>query len=254
MWRCMWQQTLRRGFRRPHCRRPRLLQRHGSAGMLGRKNGRGFYLRRCPQAAASRPTRTCFCNMLKPATSHDSGRRTPWPRTSRASCSAEAGAASTKASPPVAADIELAMMLGTGYPPFRPLFCRNTPAPHQRDAAIPLKHHIPTQTDKAVLDTSQMSAGQRAALEMTEAAREDRARNTGFAATLFMAAPDLPQLLPFPAQSLEDRDQGDAFLARLKHFLDETRRSRRDRPRRRDSGRRCSTGCESSAPSASRFP
>src|SRR3954463_13775563 len=73
---------------------------------------------------------------------------------------------------------------------------------------------------KPVLDTSKMSAGQRAALEMTEAAREDRARNTGFAATLFDGRPASATLLPFPKQSVEDRDQGDAFLARLKKFLD----------------------------------
>lgn len=73
---------------------------------------------------------------------------------------------------------------------------------------------------KPVLDTSKMSAGQRAALEMTEAAREDRARNTGFAATLFDGRPVHDTLLPFPRQSVEDRDQGDAFLGRLKEFLD----------------------------------
>lgn len=74
---------------------------------------------------------------------------------------------------------------------------------------------------KPVLDTSKMSAGQRAALEMTEAAREDRARNVGLAATLFDGSPVLDTLLPFPKQSVEDKDQGDAFLARLKRFLDE---------------------------------
>jgi alkylation response protein AidB-like acyl-CoA dehydrogenase len=74
---------------------------------------------------------------------------------------------------------------------------------------------------KPVLDTSKMSAGQRAALEMTEAAREDRARNNGLAATLFDGRPDHATLLPFPTQSVEDHDQGDAFLAQLKHFLDE---------------------------------
>ena len=74
---------------------------------------------------------------------------------------------------------------------------------------------------RPVLDTSKMSAGQRAALEMTEAARDDRARNTGLAATLFDGNPVFGTLLPFPAQSLEDKDQGDAFLARLKRFLDE---------------------------------
>lgn len=74
---------------------------------------------------------------------------------------------------------------------------------------------------KAVLDTSKMSSGQRAALEMTEAARDDRSRNVGFAASLFDGSPALSLLLPFPAQSFEDRDQGDAFLGRLKKFLDE---------------------------------
>lgn len=73
----------------------------------------------------------------------------------------------------------------------------------------------------AVIDTSKMSAGQRAALEMTEAARDDRARNTGFAATLFNGTPDFSTLIPFPIQSDEDKDQGDAFIARLKRFLDE---------------------------------
>jgi alkylation response protein AidB-like acyl-CoA dehydrogenase len=54
---------------------------------------------------------------------------------------------------------------------------------------------------------------------MTEAAREDRARNNGLAATIFDGKPDVSTLLPFPVQSVEDRDQGDAFLARLKDFL-----------------------------------
>lgn len=74
---------------------------------------------------------------------------------------------------------------------------------------------------RPVLDTSKMSAGQKAALEMTEAARDDRARNNGLAATLFDGDSSFGTLLPFPSQSLEDKDQGDAFLARLKRFLDE---------------------------------
>ena len=73
---------------------------------------------------------------------------------------------------------------------------------------------------RTVIDTSKMSAGQRAALEMTEAARDDRERNTGFAASLFNGSPLSDRILPFPMQSLEDRDQGDAFLSRLKAFLD----------------------------------
>lgn len=72
----------------------------------------------------------------------------------------------------------------------------------------------------SLIDTSKMSAGQRAALEMAEAARDER-QNTGLAAGLFFGEPDFATLLPFPKQSVEDRDQGDAFIARLKRVLDE---------------------------------
>ena len=78
----------------------------------------------------------------------------------------------------------------------------------------------PPLEPKSIIDTSKMSAGQRAALEMTEAAREER-RNNGFAASLFFGEPNFAQILPFPTQSLEDHDQGDAFLTRMKRVLDE---------------------------------
>ena len=69
---------------------------------------------------------------------------------------------------------------------------------------------------EGLIDTSKMSAGERAALEATEAARESRFDDrSSFAAGFFLGRPDLSRLLPFPIQSLEDRDQGDAFLTRL---------------------------------------
>jgi alkylation response protein AidB-like acyl-CoA dehydrogenase len=77
---------------------------------------------------------------------------------------------------------------------------------------------IPAES-KTLIDTSRMNAGQRAALEMAEAARDER-RNTGLAAGLFFGEPDFTSLLPFPKQSFEDRDQGDAFLHRLEAVLD----------------------------------
>jgi alkylation response protein AidB-like acyl-CoA dehydrogenase len=77
---------------------------------------------------------------------------------------------------------------------------------------------IPAES-KTLIDTSRMNAGQRAALEMAEAARDER-RNTGLAAGLFFGEPDFTSLLPFPKQSFEDRDQGDAFLHRLEGVLD----------------------------------
>ena len=68
------------------------------------------------------------------------------------------------------------------------------------------------------IDTSKMSAGQRAALELTEAAREAAHART-FAAGLFMGDADLRLVSPFPQQSSEDRDQGDAFIGQLEAVL-----------------------------------
>ena len=65
--------------------------------------------------------------------------------------------------------------------------------------------------DNSIIDTSKMSTGQRAALETAEAARET-VSGRSFAATLFLGRPDFEKIVPFPAQSLEDHDQGDAFL------------------------------------------
>ena len=73
----------------------------------------------------------------------------------------------------------------------------------------------------AVIDMSKMSPQERAALEMTEAAREKAGERNSFAGSLFMGCPDFSAIAPFPAQSLEDEDQGDAFLAKLGDFLDE---------------------------------
>src|SRR6266481_3907827 len=73
----------------------------------------------------------------------------------------------------------------------------------------------------AAIDTSKMSAGQRAALELTEAARDAASEKGSFAEGLFMGRFDLARLLPFPEQSAEDRDQGDAFLQQLEKFLRE---------------------------------
>lgn len=75
------------------------------------------------------------------------------------------------------------------------------------------------KTESSVIDTSRMSPEQRAALELTEAARE--ATGEGFASGLFMGRFEFPALHPYPKQSAEDRDQGDAFLQRLETFLHE---------------------------------
>lgn len=72
----------------------------------------------------------------------------------------------------------------------------------------------------SIIDTSKMSEGQRAALEMAEASRDSR-ELSGFAASLFDGAPDFGIISPFPLQSEEDRKEGDAFIGKMKTFLEE---------------------------------
>lgn len=70
-----------------------------------------------------------------------------------------------------------------------------------------------------LIDTSKMSEGERAALEMAEAARERTTRGGSFAGSFFMGDPDFSKLLPFPEQSAEDKAEGDAFIKKLRRFL-----------------------------------
>ena len=84
---------------------------------------------------------------------------------------------------------------------------------------IRLRSPVARNDNQPVLDTSRMSEGERAALEMTEAAREATAMERTFAGGLFLGRYDLSQITPFPEQTIEDRDQGDAFLCRLEEFL-----------------------------------
>src|SRR5204863_6060983 len=79
----------------------------------------------------------------------------------------------------------------------------------------------PVEEPGAAIDTSKMSAGQRAALELTEAARDTVTGRGSFAGGLFMGRFGLDSVHPFPSQKQEDHDQGDAFLQRLEKFLRE---------------------------------
>ena len=78
-----------------------------------------------------------------------------------------------------------------------------------------------TEENTSVIDTSKMSSAQRAALEMTEAARDTPGAKRGFCGGLFLGHFNLDALHPYPRQSPEDRDQGDAFLGPLGKFLRE---------------------------------
>ena len=72
-----------------------------------------------------------------------------------------------------------------------------------------------------VIDTSKMSEEERAALELAEAARVEAGAKESFGSSLFLGRPAFPAILPFPDQTVEDEDQGDAFLRRLEAFLEE---------------------------------
>ena len=79
---------------------------------------------------------------------------------------------------------------------------------------------IPPGETPSLIDTSKMSTGQRAAMELTEAAREPAHART-FAGGMFMGEFNLSTVHPFPIQNVEDRDQGDAFLKQLEALLRE---------------------------------
>jgi alkylation response protein AidB-like acyl-CoA dehydrogenase len=80
-----------------------------------------------------------------------------------------------------------------------------------------MKTDTTPEEPRSVIDTSKMSAEQRAALELTEAARAET--REGFVSGLFMGRFEFDALDPFPKQRTEDHDQGDAFLLRLGDFL-----------------------------------
>lgn len=71
----------------------------------------------------------------------------------------------------------------------------------------------------SIIDTSKMSSGQRAALEMAEGSRDTR-EISGFAGPLFTGDLDYSKIFPFPTQTPESRTAGDDFLAKLSAFLE----------------------------------
>src|SRR5436190_2119113 len=71
----------------------------------------------------------------------------------------------------------------------------------------------------AVIDTSKMSAGKAAALELAEASRDPLDERGSFASNLFIGKFGFERIFPYPAQSEEDRAKGEGFLAELKNYL-----------------------------------
>lgn len=78
--------------------------------------------------------------------------------------------------------------------------------------------HDEASEDAPTIDTSKMSEGQRAALELTEAARGPF-QHAGPAQNLFMGNLDLRGIRPYPIQSPEERAAGETFLQELAAYL-----------------------------------
>src|SRR2546428_7737922 len=71
----------------------------------------------------------------------------------------------------------------------------------------------------SVIDTSKMSEGKRAALELAEASRDPLDDRGSFASNLFIGRYDFDRIYPYPAQSEEDRAAGADFLCKLETYL-----------------------------------
>lgn len=72
-----------------------------------------------------------------------------------------------------------------------------------------------------VIDTSTMNEGQRQAMEVAEAAREDRWENPSFGQRLFLGGLPMELMHPFPTQNTEERRIGDELVAQVAAVLKE---------------------------------
>src|SRR5450755_10446 len=72
----------------------------------------------------------------------------------------------------------------------------------------------------SVIDTSKMSAGKAAALDLAESSRDPLDERGSFASNLFIGRYDFDRIFPFPEQSAEDRAAGEGFLAELRAYLE----------------------------------
>jgi alkylation response protein AidB-like acyl-CoA dehydrogenase len=76
------------------------------------------------------------------------------------------------------------------------------------------------ETPASVIDTSKMSAGKAAALDLAESSRDPLDERGSFASNLFIGRYDFDRIFPFPEQSAEDRAAGEGFLAELGDYLE----------------------------------
>ena len=77
----------------------------------------------------------------------------------------------------------------------------------------------PEKATASVIDTSKMSAGKAAALDLTESSRDPLDERGSFASNLFIGKFGFDRIFPWPEQGAEDRAAGEPFLAQLKEYL-----------------------------------
>src|SRR4051794_23126554 len=77
----------------------------------------------------------------------------------------------------------------------------------------------PEKSTASVIDTSKMSAGKAAALELAESSRDPLDERGSFASNLFIGKFGFDRIFPFPEQSPEDKAAGEPLLAELKQYL-----------------------------------
>jgi alkylation response protein AidB-like acyl-CoA dehydrogenase len=81
--------------------------------------------------------------------------------------------------------------------------------------------HLADQDEEMLIDTSEMSEGKRAALEIAEGARDTTSNKDSFGGQLFMGVFRPEMLYPFPEQTPEDKKVGDDLLALVIPYLKE---------------------------------
>ena len=79
---------------------------------------------------------------------------------------------------------------------------------------------VKPETTASVIDTSKMSAGKAAALDLAESSRDPLDERGSFASNLFIGRYDFDRIFPFPDQSAEDRAAGEGFLTELRSYLE----------------------------------
>jgi len=258
---------------------PETLSKMAAAGLLGRKSGRGFYVHSKGKDPKPNEETGSFVKAWSATaiSQTELQERMVLLMVNEAARCLEEGVVTEPA------DVDFAMVMGTGFAPFRggplryadsaglptivkqmerlvglgarhfepcallrklaaegktfysatPINLTSPTSPTTPPPAAPvLKKPVMTATEpppvkptattpdepRDLIDTSKMSTGQRAALELTEAARETTRERT-LASGIFMGSLKLANV--FMPQTIEDRDQGDTFLRSLEKILKE---------------------------------